>query len=217
MLQQAEEDHRHWESGNDSNGWGSSQRLKATTEGSSFEVDEGAVRSGGGGGYRGGFVDPLTVSNGNCNGFGGDLTLFSPSDVFSPSPRQPLQQQNSSSSPFSWQSLLGGQASARWQPDAGFPGLRVEQAKSLHDYALGEENVRRGGQNELRVTHKSSVVTEEEADRGKEEWTKNVNSAKENWRKFGGMNHSSCVSFIMKFSISGITLEVYIFLFKLEL
>lgn len=207
MLQQAEED-QHW--GGNGNGWAShgSQRLKAT-EGSSFvqEVDGAALRSGGGGegGYRGGFVHPLTVSSGNCSDFGADLTLLSPSDLFIPSPRQPLLQ--NSSSPFSWQSLLGGgQASARWRPDTSLPGFttfggepRVEQAKSLNAYALGEKNVRRGGgdggQNELCLAHESSagdgVISEGEADRFgevKEEWTNNVNSEKENWRKFGGMS-----------------------------
>jgi len=92
--------------------------------------------------------------------------------------------------------LGGGQASSRWQPDTSFPGFatepRVEQAKSLNVYALGEENARRGGQNELGLAHESSagdgVISEGEPDRVKEEWTNNVNSVKENWRKFGGIS-----------------------------
>lgn len=57
----------------------------------------------------------LTLNTGNLNsnsgGYGADLTLFSPSDLLSPSSRQ------LASSTFNWQSLLCGQASnpARWQ------------------------------------------------------------------------------------------------------
>lgn len=210
MLQQAEPEDQRW-GANVGNGWGlshGSQRLKAQEESGGFvqEPDGGLLRSGGdgGGGYRGGFVEPLSVSRGvNSSGFGADLTLFSPSDLFSPSPTHPLHQ--NSSSPFSWQSLLGGQASARWPPDSSLSEFatfgaepRVEQAKSLNAYAvLGEESVRRGGdggQNELRrLAHQSSAGDGEirggDAGRSgevKEEWTNNVNSEKENWRKFGG-------------------------------
>jgi hypothetical protein len=143
------------------------------------------------------------LNTGNRSGYGGDLTLFSPSDLFSSSPQQPLQQ-TSASSPFSWQSLLGGQPSARWQPDAALHGYStfgggqagVEPANEVNvAYAQGERDVRPrgcGGQNEQCVAHEDDGVTSEvDADRSgevKEKWTNNVNAEKENWRKFGGVS-----------------------------
>lgn len=182
MLQQAEEDHQHWGSGNTGNGvWGSTKA--ASTDERGFSVDG---RNGGEApAYRGGFVDPLMVSS----GFGTDFT----SDLF----RQPVQQ-NSLSAPFSWQSLLSGQANARWQPDnTSFPGFatepRVDHAKSLNVFALGEENVRRDGENDS---------TSGEGGLVKEEWTNNVKSDKENWRKSGG------IRLLRIFSISRIKPEI---------
>lgn len=164
MLQQGEEDHQHWGSGNSggNGGWGST---KAATDERGFSLEGGALRNGG-------FVDPLMVSS----GFGADLT----SDLF-----RHTVQQNSLSVPFSWQSLLSGQANARWQPDnTSFPGFatesRVDHAKSLNVFALGEENVRRGGEDE-------STSGDGEGGPAKEDWANNVKSAKGNWRKPGGM------------------------------
>lgn len=215
LLQQVDDDQR-WGGNGSGSGWSTrgsthgSDRLKPS-EGSSLvqEVDGGSSRSagggsgGGGGVYRGSFAAPLAMlSTGNRSGYGGDLTLFSPSDLFSSSPQQPLQQ-TSASSPFSWQSLLGGQPSARWQPDAALHGYStfgggqagVEPASEVNvAYAQGERNVRLrggGGQNEQCVAHEDDGVTSEvDADRSgevKEKWTNNVNS-EENWRKFGGVS-----------------------------
>jgi hypothetical protein len=214
LLQQDGEDQR-WAG----NGWGSSHgshRLRAGAEEASF-VQDGVLRNGGGGGggrgsaggYRGELVPSLTLNtsggsgSGSGSGYGADLTLFSPSDLFSPPSR--LQQV---SSPFNWQSLLGGgQGSGRWQPDTPLSGFAAfgasepgsEQASLVIAYAQAEENVKRVGgsgdvQNDLCQARDSSgsdgVMSEVEVDPSgevKEEWTNNVNPEKENWRKFGGM------------------------------
>lgn len=221
MLQQEPEDQR-W----GGNGWGGnygshgSHRLKATTmEDQSVrfvpqEVDGagGVLRSGGGaaGGNnnRGEFAASLTLNTTvSCsNGYSGaDLTLFSPTDLFSPSSRQLLQQ---ASSPFNWPSLPCGQpTSARWQqPDnAAFPAATTfgsheaagieQQASALNDYGrAAADNVNHDGQNDLCLAHESSasdcVVSEVEVDPAsgevKEEWVNNVDLEKETWRKFGG-------------------------------
>lgn len=179
MLQQAEEDHQHWGSGitGGNGGWGST---KAATDDRGFSLEGGALRNGG-------FVDPLMVSS----GFGADLT----SNLL----RLPVQQ-NSLSVPFSWQSLLSGQANARWQLDnTSFPGFatesRVDHAKSLNVFALGEENVRRDGEHE-------STSGDGEGGPAKEDWANNVKSAKGNWRIPGGM----CLLWI--FSTSRIKPEI---------
>jgi hypothetical protein len=193
LLQQDGEDQR-WAG----NGWGSSHgshRLRAGAEEASF-VQDGVLRNGGGGGggrgsaggYRGELVPSLTLNtsggsgSGSGSGYGADLTLFSPSDLFSPPSR--LQQV---SSPLSGFAAFG----------ASEPGS--EQASLVIAYAQAEENVKRVGgsgdvQNDLCQARDSSgsdgVMSEVEVDPSgevKEEWTNNVNPEKENWRKFGGM------------------------------
>ena len=212
MLQQVEEDQR-W----GGNGWtgtqGSHGRLKTVEEGLSSLAEEvdgaGASRSGGGsgsedGGYR--FAAPSMLNTGTRSGYGGDLTLFSPSDLFSSSPRQPLQQQTGSSSPFSWQSLLSGRAQP-WQPDAAVHGFaafggdqvgvqEVSDVNAVAAYGDGSGNGRPrggGGSEQCLTLEDDGVISEVEADRNgdvKEEWTNNLNSEKENWRKFGGMSQA---------------------------
>ena len=211
MMQQVDDEDQRWggHGSGSGTGWGSHggrDRSKAAGESSAVqEVDRSASRSGGGsggeGGYRGGFAATLTLNTANRSGNVGDLTLFSPSDLFPASPQQPLQQ---AASPFSWQTLLGGQSSARWQPDAAMQGFamfegnqpRVQQASStVNAYAQGEENVRRvgvGGQNEQCLAHEDDgVLSEVDVNRSvevKEAWTENVNSEKEDLRNLGGMS-----------------------------
>ena len=100
LLQQVDDDQR-WGGNGSGSGWSTrgsthgSDRLKPL-EGSSLvqEVDGGSSRSagggsgGGGGVYRGSFAAPLAMlDTGNRSGYDGDLTLFSPSDLFFPSPQ----------------------------------------------------------------------------------------------------------------------------------
>jgi len=195
MLQQ-EEDQRYGWGGNGNHG---SHRLKAlTSEESGFvqEVDEGNVfRSGGGvaGGYRAELAGNLTLNTASCSGYGADLTLFSPSDLFSPSSRQLV------SSPFNWQSLLCGQPNnnVRWHPDtpafsAQFGSDAEHVTTVLNDYgrrATADNHVKRRSGDNLSLAHESSasdgVISEVEGEVNKE-WRSNVNPEKETWIKFGG-------------------------------
>lgn len=179
MLQQEED--QQWGGNNGWGGNGSSHRLKALTD----ESDGGgALLKSGGGGYH---TASLTFNTASCSsGYGADLTLFSPSDLLSPSSRQVA------SSPFNWQSLLCGQASnARWQvPDTPLPAFSAPfgSDNALNDY--GRDKRGSGDvQNDLRLAHESSasdgVISEVEGE-VKEEWTTNMNPEKEAWRKFGG-------------------------------
>lgn len=223
LLQQVGEDQR-WAG----NGWVSSHGSHSLRGGvgaqESLDVDGGVLRNGGGGGGAGGVVhreessSALTLntsggSGGGSGNYGAELSLFSPSELFSPpSARQQV------SSPFNWQSLLGGQPSgARWQADTAFAAAfgsesGIEQASSLIAYASpAEGNVKRVGgsgavQNDVcQAAHESNasdgVISEVEVDPSsevKDEWMNNVNPEKENWRKLGGTAlafHSEILSF----------------------
>lgn len=188
------------------NGWSHWSHVLKPREDSSFvqDVDGVALRSGrarGGGGdgagHFGEHVSSLTLSTGSWTDFGADSTLFSPSDSFSPSSQQLLQQ----SSSLYWQNLLGGQPNSRWLTRwpsprfatfGGEPG--TEQAGSLDTFSLAGHEVKRSDDVQLdvavayEINATNGVLSGIEVDRSPEveiERNSNVNLERDNWKTLG--------------------------------